>query len=181
MADGRQREDDDLPDTQLFWRWVGTAARPWAGWALIALAAVFILIGYLGVSRESLVAKQLPYFISGGVGGVLLAIVGAYFVGIDQIRRDSGRLDRLETMVDELHAALLQRPDAPRPAEETAQADGRANGSGPLFVLPQGQSFHRTGCAVLEGKSGATKVSRATIKRRKLDPCALCEPDLVEA
>lgn len=107
-----QRTDE--PDPQVFWRWIGNALRPWVGWILIAAGALCMLIGYLGVSREVLPAKQIPYLVSGGIGGIFLAVLGAYFLGTQQMRNDSGRLDRLEEMVEELHGALLTRPDAPK-------------------------------------------------------------------
>ena len=108
-------EQDDEPDPRLLWRWVGAALRPWVGWILIGAGALLMLLGYFGVSRESIPAKQIPYLVSGGIGGVFLAVLGAYFLGTQEMRNDSGRLDRLEQMVEELHHALLRRPDAPAP------------------------------------------------------------------
>src|SRR3954464_1759213 len=105
--------DDDLPDPALFWRWVGKATRPAVGWTLLAVAALVILIGWIGVSGTPVVAKQIPYVVSGGIFGVFLAIFGAYFLGTEELRKDSGRLDKLERMVEELHQVLLTREDAP--------------------------------------------------------------------
>src|SRR5439155_26897927 len=119
----------ELPDTALFWRWVGKAVRPYAGWIITGIGVVFIIVGYLGVSREALVAKQLPYLISGGIGGIALVGVGAVFLGTEDIRRDSGRLDRLERMVAELHTLLLVHADgSPIVAEggQAAAGNGRA-------------------------------------------------------
>src|SRR4051794_254930 len=178
--------DDELPDGRLFWRWVGRATRPVIGWVLVGVGALLILIGWLGVSREAIVAKQLPYLISGGVGGVMFAVLGAYFLGTEELRKDSGRLDRLERQVQELHAALLTRPDAP--TIETAFAaeadvEGSGNGNGQLsgkserhIVLPGGDRYHRRDCPMVEGKSGASTLAPSSIKRRGLEPCPLCEP-----
>ena len=116
----------DEPDPRLLWRWVGRASRPWVGWVFIGLGALLVLLGYLGVSREAIVEKQIPYLVSGGIGGVLLCVVGAYFLGTEELRKDSGRLDRLEPMVEELHAALL---DAARRAGASADATA-TNGHG---------------------------------------------------
>lgn len=106
----------ELPDTRLFWQWVGKATRPVIGWVLTGVGVLVIALGWWGVSGESLVAKQLPYLISGGIGGLVLVALGAMFLATEDLRRDSGRLDRLEQMVDELHAVLLSRADAPTPA-----------------------------------------------------------------
>src|SRR3954470_136238 len=105
----RPIDDDELPDPALFWRWVGKATRPVVGWILLGFSALFILFGWIGVSGTPVVAKQIPYVVSGGIAGVFLAIAGAYFLGTEELRKDSGRLDRLERMVLELHQALLAR------------------------------------------------------------------------
>src|SRR3954454_22856467 len=116
--------DDDIPDGALFWRWVGKATRPVIGWVLLGLGALFILIGWIGVSGTPILAKQIPYVVSGGIAGVFLAVAGAYFLGTEELRKDSGRLDRLERMVEELHAALLTREDAPGAAASAPATNG---------------------------------------------------------
>jgi hypothetical protein len=168
---------DDEPDPRILWRWVGDALRPWIGWIFMAGAALFMLMGYLGVSRESLPAKQIPYLVSGGIGGILLAVIGAYFLGTQEMRNDSGRLDRLERMVDELHQALLTRPDAPSlngsSAVATVPAD--AEPARRVLVVEGGQLFHRSDCALIVGKD-STDTTPAAAKRRGLRPCPACAP-----
>jgi hypothetical protein len=136
--------DEDLPDPQLFWRWVGKATRPVIGWVLLAVGAIMIIVGYIGVANEVLVAKQIPYLVSGGILGVAVVAVGVMFLGTEQIRRDSGRLDRLERMVEELHSVLLTRSDAP--ALELAP-DTRETPIINLVALPDGDRYHRSECA----------------------------------
>lgn len=46
------------------------------GIALVAVGAVVLLVGYLGVSGTSYPAEQLPYVISAGLVGVLLVAGG---------------------------------------------------------------------------------------------------------
>ena len=49
----------------------------WAvGWACVAAGAVLIVLAYLGASRQSIVAKQIPYLVSGGLGGLAFVSVG---------------------------------------------------------------------------------------------------------
>src|SRR3954451_12643339 len=135
-----QPVDDDLPDPSLFWRWVGKATRPVIGWVLLAISALVILIGWIGVSGTPVVAKQIPYVVSGGIFGVFLAIFGAYFLGTEELRKDSGRLDKLERMVLELHQALLARDDAPAPVASTTTeaADGGTKTNGQAYVALSG-------------------------------------------
>ncbi len=195
--------DEELPDTRLFWLWVGRALRPYAGWVIAAFGFLFIIVGYLGVSREALVAKQLPYLISGGVGGIALVGAGAAFVAVEQIRRDSRRIDRVERMVLELHdillagaesleslesldleeSALSERSErSRRRASSNGLEPGRvsANGVGDLVALPVGQSFHRPDCSMVQGKDNVQRVTAGTARSRGLKACRLCEPDLAD-
>jgi uncharacterized membrane protein len=167
----------DEPDPADLWRWVRRASRPWVGWVFIGLGALLILLGYLGVSREAIVAKQIPYLVSGGIGGVFLAVLGAYFLGTQEIRSDSGRLDRVERMVEELHAALLRRPDAPVREETTGEA--ASNGSGAparrVVYVDGGELYHRASCRLVAGKD-LHEASPATARKHGLRACPACTP-----
>ncbi|GAC1516972.1 MAG: hypothetical protein NVS1B12_00320 [Acidimicrobiales bacterium] len=174
----------DVPDTALFWRWVAAATRPVVGWVLVGAGALVILLGYLGVANEALVAKQLPYLISGGIGGVALVAIGTYFLGTEEIRRDSGRLDRLEQMVGELHAILLtnrEREAVPGDTEPTTNGAASGHAAAGYKVLGGSDRYHRPGCAAVEGKAGVTDATAAVVRRRSLQPCPLCEPAPVDA
>lgn len=46
------------------------------GWTLIGLGGLLLLLGYLGVHDTAYVVEQLPYVISGGLGGLFLLGVG---------------------------------------------------------------------------------------------------------
>lgn len=169
-----QRNDDDPRE---LWVWIGEALRPWVGWIFIAVGALFMLVGYLGVSREAIPAKQLPYLISGGMGGIFLAVLGAYFLGTQQLRNDSGRLDRVEQMVEELHGALLTRADAPQSSNgaRAVAADQESAPARRVVVVPGGQLFHRSECAMTMGKDG-TEVTPAAARKRGMSPCPSCAP-----
>lgn len=169
-------EPDAEPDPKVLWAWVATAVRPWAGWILIGAGALLMLLGYFGVSREALPAKQIPYLVSGGIGGMFLAVVGSYLLGTQELRRDSGRLDRLEQMVAELHQALLRRPDAPD-LTVVAPTNGRAPATAArkVVAVEGADLFHRRSCAMADGKD-STELTPATARKRGLRPCPLCTP-----
>jgi hypothetical protein len=191
--------DEDLPDARLFWRWVWRSVRAYLGWVLVGAGAIFIAVGYLGVSREALVAKQIPYLVSGGIFGLGLIVLGTFYLYSEDMRRDSRRINRLERLVTELHAVLLTRAGAPDPNEISAavarvesqfeersspfDAASGQNGQGVrtrsrvvLLALPDSHRFHRAGCRMVEGKPGATRVSVADIRERQLEPCGMCDP-----
>jgi hypothetical protein len=165
---------DEEPDPRLLWQWVGKAGRPWAGWGFIAVGLLITLIGWIGVSGEAIVAKQIPYVVSGGIGGVLLAVIGAYFLGTEELRKDSGRLDRLEQKVDELHAALLQRPDAPAPVTGPP-GNGSSHEPESVLVVTGGETFHAHGCPMAAGKE-TEELAVAAAAKRGLSACPLCAP-----
>jgi hypothetical protein len=175
----------DLPDPALFWRWVGRATRPVWGWILVGLGFVAVLVGYLGISREALVAKQLPYLISGGIGGIALVGFGAMLVGTEDLKRSHERIDRLEALVADLHAALLNRPDAPvvgsANGETADQRDDAGSARAALLALPSGQSYHRADCSMIQGKPDARAVTPAAARRQGLKPCRMCEPETASA
>ena len=174
--DGRRDDDEDAPDPRLLWRWAARATRPWAGWVFIGLGALLVLLGYIGVSGEAVVEKQLPFLVSGGIGGVLLCIVGAYFLGTEELRKDSGRLDRLEQMVEDLHQALLRRPDAPtRSAPLQAAPNGATGPARRVAAVDDGELFHRLDCAMVTGKD-ADEMTPAAARKRGLRPCPACTP-----
>src|SRR5690349_21985997 len=109
----------DEQDSGALWRWLWASIRPYLGYILIALGGILLLAGYLGVSREVIVARQIPYLASGGLVGLALIALGGRLLLIEDLRRDSGRLDRLERSVQELHQVLLYRPDAPSVVSDT--------------------------------------------------------------
>ncbi|MEY2398214.1 MAG: hypothetical protein QOJ00_1388 [Actinomycetota bacterium] len=173
-----EHPDYDPEDPRILWRWVGQAVRPYIGWILIAIGAIFMLVGYLGVSREAIPAKQIPYLVSGGIGGIFLAVIGAYFLGTQEMRNDSGRLDRLEQMVEDLHGALLTRADAPvreNGTAEVAAVSGKRSAPRRVVAVPGGQLFHRVDCAMAEGKD-ATELTPAAAQKRGMRPCPTCAP-----
>ncbi len=181
-VDSRSRPE--MPDPALFWKWVGRATRPVWGWILVGLGFLFVLIGYLGISREALVAKQLPYLISGGIGGIALVGFGAMLVGTEDLKRTQERIDHLEDLVADLHAVLLSRPDAPAPSRNgSSRGDSasRATEDATLLALPGGSSYHRADCSMIQGKKDAKPITAGAARRQGLKPCRLCEPQTTAA
>lgn len=179
-----EREHDaELVDEAVFHRWLWTAIHPYLGWCFIALGLLFIGLGWWGVASHVVVAEQLPYLASGGLLGVGAIVLGGRFLAMHDLRRDSVRIERLETtvarldtMVTQMHGLLLGRAE---------QMTGRSNGQGrsrrpgrlaEFFVVPGGTSYHRADCRVVVGKSTAAPVAAESAVRDGLTPCRLCEP-----
>jgi hypothetical protein len=198
VPDGRRRAPlpEDLVDPAQFWRWaarsLGKTSRPVVGWVLTGIGLLAIFLGWFGLSGQALVAKQLPFLISGGIGGIALVAIGAVILGTEDLRKDSGRLDRLEKQIAQLHAVLLARADAPDVslAEAEEESARHSNGKherdlyGPepgdeeLVALPGAATFHRPGCAMVEGKPELETISEDVVRDEGLKPCRLCDPVL---
>ena len=75
----------------------------WRGAAVVLTVAglVAVLIGYLGVRNHSDVVLQLPYFISGGVGGLALMGLGALALIQYQMRLQARRFAEVTDALDE--------------------------------------------------------------------------------
>lgn len=196
-APGTARETDrgtapEVPqavDPRILWRWAAGALRPVAGWITVALGGLALLLGWVGVSREVLVAKQLPYLISGGFGGLALVFFGAKLLNIRDIQRYEERLERLESFVVDLHELLLiGRDGGDDPGDPRDQGDARdprdqgdreaasPNGSGRVVVLEGGRSFHRPDCGRVRGKAAAESMSAADAAQLGKRPCRGCRP-----
>jgi hypothetical protein len=75
---------------------------------LIVAGIVCVLVGYLGVRDHDDIVLQLPYFASGGVGGLALLALGALALVMQQMREQSRRAGQVTEALDEWKEAALQ-------------------------------------------------------------------------
>ena len=75
-----------------------------AAWVAIAVGGLCLLLGWLGVSDAVLTTEQLPYIISGGLGGVCLVGIGITLWLSADLRDDWSELHEI--------ASRLPLPDA---------------------------------------------------------------------
>ena len=76
-----------------------------AAWVLIALGGLLLLIGWLGVSDALLPTEQMPYIVSGGLGGICLIGIGVMLWLSADLRDEWRKLDRLERRLAAQEAA----------------------------------------------------------------------------
>lgn len=69
------------------------------GFTLIAIGAVLLVLGYIGVSHSPYVAEQLAYIVSGGLGGLFLLGSGATLLILADLHDEWRKLDRVEAML----------------------------------------------------------------------------------
>lgn len=160
------------PDLAEVRAYVVALVRPVLGWLLVAGGAAGLVVGWFGVSREVLVARQLPYVLSGGLGGVALVIVGAVLLAGNDQRRLAERLDQMDDRIADLHAVLLVEPHA----AGAPSTNGRSPGTDGQTVaaLPDGELHHDLDCPVVAGKDDVEHLSLAAARDRGLRACRLC-------
>jgi len=106
-----------------------------AAWVLVGIGALALLIGWIGVSGTGLPSEQLPYVVSGGVGGIALIGIGAT-VWISADLRDEWR--QLRAVEDAIRES---RPD-PVPG---SPGGVRVNGEEPVATPPRRRSKAKAG------------------------------------
>lgn len=139
---------------------VATARRTvaeWGSWVALTAGAVLCVLGWYGVSGESVAERQLPYLASATVPGAALIVAGAVLLA----HEPSGRT---EARVEELYRQLTE--------EEVAQGPA-APSSDRLVALPGGTMVHRADCPLVAGREDGAEVSRG---QGELSPCPVCEP-----
>jgi multisubunit Na+/H+ antiporter MnhG subunit len=138
------------------------------------LGLIVVLLGYLGVANTPYVFEQNSYLISGGIFGLALVFLGAFFYfahWMTQLIKEH----RVQSVA--LLEAIQRLQD-----EVVRQGEGRvgppkgSNGHDPdalvLVATPRGTMAHVPGCVVVAGKHDLREVEADD----GLTPCKLCEP-----
>ncbi len=102
----------------------GADWRPKAGWALIVLGALLVIGAYIGVSGADSEVLQLPYLVSGGIGGLAAVAVGSALLVSADVRHDRERLGRIEGELLELQDLVrsLSAPSRTRSGQKDTLA-----------------------------------------------------------
>ena len=66
-----------------------------AAWVAIVLGALLLLLGWLGVSDALLPTEQMPYIVSGGLGGICLIGIGVMLWLSADLRDEWGELHEI--------------------------------------------------------------------------------------
>jgi hypothetical protein len=140
------------------------------GFTLIAIGAVLLVLGYIGVSQSPYVAEQLAYIVSGGLGGLFLLGSGATLLILADLHDEWRKLDRVEAMLSgEIPFPTRLQTNgstpAPTPAPSPTAAAPAPAGAGPAFMV--GSTVAPAGSTPPAGtRSGPTAV--AVFRRERL-------------
>lgn len=78
---------------------------------LVGLGVVLMLIGYWGISGETLVYKQFPYFLSGGIGALFCVGLGGFLLYTSDVQRLQSEVRALQEHLDGIEAGLVKEFD----------------------------------------------------------------------
>jgi hypothetical protein len=145
------------------------------GGVVAPLGLVVVLLGWWGASHTPYVFEQLPYLISGGLLGVGLIFLGAFFYfahWMTQLVKEhrvqsQAVLEALQRLQDQ-----VAEQARPRLAAGTASTNGTHRQEVTLVATERGTMAHRPDCVVVAGKTGLRPVTAA----EGVSACKLCEP-----
>jgi hypothetical protein len=69
---------------------------------LVLVGVVALVVGWFGVSGTGLAAEQIPYLVSGGLGGVVLIVIGCTAWVSADLQDEWRRLDAIEEQLEQL-------------------------------------------------------------------------------
>lgn len=95
--------------------------RLMAGLGCFAAAVLVAIVGYLKISIEPDLNRQIPYLASAGMALVILVVLGGALIVGEQLRTDAQRIEELETAVSTLAAQVA--PGVERPARRRRKAE----------------------------------------------------------
>lgn len=148
------------------------------GGMLAAAGAVLVLLGWYGAAHTSRVYLQIPYLISGGLLGVVLAFAGgcAYLASwLTRLVQDQhARADVAVAAARETTAALI-RIEALLAAGAALPGATRGEAVDPsttLVATPSGKLAHRPTCPTVAGRGD---LRPASLGPDGLAPCQMCQ------
>jgi hypothetical protein len=145
------------------------------GGIVAPLGLVVVLFGWWGAAHTPYVFEQLPYLISGGLLGVGLIFLGAFFYfahWMTQLVKEH-RVQSL-AVLEALQRLQDQMADQahPRLAMGTSSTNGNHAPAPSLVATERGTMAHQPDCIVVAGKAGLRPVTPAD----GVSACKLCEP-----
>jgi hypothetical protein len=146
------------------------------GGIVAPLGLALVLLGYWGAANTPYLFEQVSYLISGGLFGLALVFLGAFFYfahWLTQLVKEHrvqsvATLEALQRLQDEVARLGVGQVSEASPSVNGHDADGAAV----LVATPRGTMAHVPGCVVVAGKTDLRRVDPS----EGLEPCKLCEP-----
>ena len=100
------------------------ASAIWTGIGFIVAGFVLIAVAWAGAAGHLLVSLQVPYLISGGLGGVGLIVVGGLVVVVTVVRQAADqRARQTQTLIDAVRALNERMAEPPPPSRRSRKTE----------------------------------------------------------
>lgn len=91
--------------------WVRNQWDRVGAWVLVGIGGIALVLGWVGVTGTPYTFEQIPYVVSGGLGGLFLLGVGAMLWISADLRDEWRKLDRLLELHEEQAAVADHSPN----------------------------------------------------------------------
>lgn len=138
---------------------------------MIGIGILLIVLGWNGAASIDFVSGQMPYVISGGVGGLALVGAGLTLTVVHTMRQELAQLgNKLDELGTIIHESTDMRSGGPTavPEDEGQQ------------VIAGRTTYHAKSCHLVEGRDDLQVMSPPTARDRGLAPCRICKPHTEE-
>jgi hypothetical protein len=136
------------------------------GAVFMPLGVVLVVAGWYGASHTTRLFEEVPYLISGGLLGLLIAMLGAaFYFGHWLTRVVAGQRD-IVTALERIEEVLVGDTPAVRVADVVDN----------FVATPSGTLYHRPDCQVIASREGnGLRPIHPPVPGMK--PCKLCLPE----
>jgi hypothetical protein len=136
------------------------------------LAGLFLIfLGWNGAASYDREPAQIPYVVSGGLGGLALVVIGASLLVVQSQRADRAAM---QASIEDLRAAIERAGGV---AGDTGMSTAAAASRVPAGEVVAGaSSYHRPDCKLVEGQRGVAAMTLSAAISRGLDACRVCAP-----
>ena len=144
------------------------------GGIIAPVGMIVVLLGWWGASRTPNLYEQIPYLISGGLFGLGLVFLGAFFYFAHWMTEVVKEQRAQTAAVTEALSRLETSLRAGTNGHSAPVAPSRSRGADEVELVATGRGTmaHRAECVVVAGKRGLRAVTEAD----GLAPCKLCDP-----
>lgn len=104
-------------------RWVRIELDRVAAWCCVLVGLVCLIAGYIGISGKALAAEQLPYLLSGGLGGIFALGLGSALLLSADLRDEWRKLDSIDEALRGNREETLRQLHSAAPITQAASLD----------------------------------------------------------
>jgi len=145
-----------------------------AGGVLMPLGVILVIIGWYGAAHTTRLFEEIPYLISGGLLGIVLATIGAaLYFGYWLTRIVAGERQMVEALARV--EAKLDGAAETNGARSSSSGAGASSAAGAFVATRTGSMFHRPDCPVVADRP-QSELRTVKLPATSMSPCKLCAP-----